>query len=185
MKKSLLASGWGALLVAATTAATSAYATDNCQRVRGELTEEDVQFPCLVNADFDGCFLLDMDGTFRTVHAFVQNDDFILNQDIGLPEPEGSNSNYWRELHVYENSRGTATGDVQYIFDLRIFDVNGGFVAPAIITQGTGIYEGATGWIASVFTDASLQKAIVRGRLCGPNIPRDDDDDSDSDSDSD
>jgi hypothetical protein len=42
-----------------------------------------------------------------------------------------------------------------------------------MVEGGTGIYEGATGWINAIYLDAVLENFKVQGRVCGPNIPND------------
>lgn len=177
-------------IVAATAAAAICSGTmvnadddQHCQTVRQRSAVVDAQFPCSIDPSFSGCFVLSSKGIFGTWLAFVQDAWFVPLDPPDFPVPPQAVSNYNREFNVYSNEHGSVHGDSQYVFDLRIFDVGGGFVSPAIIDGGTGIYEGATGFISSTFVDADLTRAIVIGRVCGPNIPGDDDDDSDSDSD--
>lgn len=59
---------------------------------------------------------------------------------------------------------------MQTAFDLRVFESGGGAALPTIVTGGTGIYEGATGWIVSVLTDETLENITILGRICAPNI---------------
>ena len=40
-----------------------------------------------------------------------------------------------------------------------------------IVTGGTGIYEGASGYIAQVFEDPEIIRGNYQGRICGPGIP--------------
>lgn len=120
---------------------------------------------------FDFCFEAKMRGTLRgTWTAFGKADWFVDLAAPDFPVPEETLSNYNREFNVFSTRKGKLIGDSQYVFDIRIFDVGGGFVSPVIIEGGTGMFEGATGWIAAVLTDAALSRAILIGEVCGPLI---------------
>lgn len=155
--------------------AQTALADHNCKKVHGRA---DFSNPlgepnCIVgNEAFDFCFSGQVRGSLRgswTAYGF--GDWFVPLNAPDFPVPDETLSNYNREFNVFTTRRGTLFGDSQYVFDTRIFDVGGGFVSPIIIEGGTGIYQGATGWIAGVFTDAEISTAKLVGEVCGPYIP--------------
>jgi hypothetical protein len=128
--------------------------------------------------DFDLCIRGNVRGTIKgELVAYFLDEWFIIIEQPDFPVPEGTLANYNREFLVFTTSKGEIFGDAQYIFDIRIFDVDGGFVDPIIVTGGTGWYEGATGWIAMVSTNGELDKAKLLGEICGPNIPTGDNND--------
>jgi hypothetical protein len=128
--------------------------------------------------DFDLCITGNVRGTIKGEWvAYFLNEWFIIIEPPDFPVPEETLANYNREFQVFTTDKGEIYGDAQYVFDIRIFDVGGGFVDPIIVTGGTGWYEGATGWIAAVFTDGALSKAKLHGEICGPSLPQNDDDD--------
>ncbi len=156
----------------------------NCKKVRGFAEVVGLQIPCLENPEFWACYITAVRGTLKGKWVSYQQEgwfDMDL-REAGLPVPPDSPVTwYGREFEVFSTKKGTVYGDMQTAFDARVFDSDGGAALPTIVTGGTGIYEGATGWIVPVFTDGTIEKLILLGRICGPNIPYDDDDDSDSD----
>jgi hypothetical protein len=162
--------------------APSASASDQCKQI---LAKADFPNPlgetegCTVNGqDFDSCITGNLRGTIKGKWvAYFLDEWFIIIEPPEFPVPEETLANYNREFEVFTTNKGEIYGDAQYVFDIRIFDVDGGFVAPIIVTGGTGWYEGATGWIAAVVSDGALSKANLHGEICGPNIPPRDDDD--------
>lgn len=165
-------------------AALPAHADGGCMDIRSRVVFGDgIAGPsCSIEGEsFDICLEGRVRGTLRgTWHAFTNFDWFVDLAAPQFPVPEETLSNYTREFNVFSTRRGSLIGDSQYVFDVRIFDVGGGFVVPVMIERGTGEFEGATGWIAAVFTDAGLSRGVLRGEVCGPGI-RSDNDDSDSD----
>ena len=155
-----------------------------CKNIRGHAELVAVQIPCLENPEFWGCFIQKVTGTLKGKWVAYQQEGWG-NMELGaagLPVPPGSPVTWYvREFEVFSTKKGTVYGDSQTAFDARVFEY-GGAALPTIVTGGTGIYEGATGWIVPVFTDETIEKLTILGRICGPNIPSDDDDD-DSDSD--
>lgn len=164
-------------------AAPAAYADDNCMQIRGRAVfANPTGVPnCSFEGEaFDFCIEGRVRGTLRgSWTAYGKGDWFVDLPASEFPVPEDTLSNYNREFNVFSTRRGTLIGDSQYVFDIRIFDVDGGFVTPIIIDRGTGIFEGATGWIAGVLTDGALSRAVLLGEVCGPHVPADGDEDSD------
>lgn len=173
----------GALIAVA---APSAFADGNCLRIKSwavfdnPLGEPDCGFE---EEAFAFCLEGKVRGTLKgTWKAFGNADWFVDLTSPAFPVPEETLSNYNREFNVFSTRKGKLIGDSQYVFDIRIFDAGGGFVSPVMIERGTGMFEGATGWIAGVFTDSDLSRAILLGEVCGPRVRgRDDDDDNNSD----
>lgn len=155
-----------------------------CKKIKGHGEVVDVQIPCLENPEFSGCLIQNVRGTLKGKWVSYQQEGWF-DMDLraaGLPVPPGSPLTlYGREFEVFSTKKGTVYGDSQTAFDVRIFESGGGAAIPTVVTGGTGIYEGATGWIVPVFTDGLLEKFTILGRICGPNIDSDSDSDSDSD----
>ncbi len=175
----LFAAGCSIVSVAA------ASGTENCRDLKARLTfpNPDGEANCELDGTVYGlCIPGSSKGNLKGMYtAYYQFDWFVPLAPLGVPEPDGANSNYNRNVTVVDTHRGSLIGDSQFVFDLRIFASGGGFVNPTIVTNGTGIYEGARGWFAAVFTDETFMKARLQGRVCGPNIPGGDDDDDDDD----
>ena len=183
MKRKLV--GITAAILAGLFGVTLAALADNgqgCQQIRSRaLVDAAGQESC----EFDGyvfpfCIVGELRGNFRGSWVSYYDDGWIVDlSTTTLPEPVPFTSNYAREFEVLTSKKGTLFGDAQYIFDVRIFDVNAPFPLLIIITDGTDKYEGATGWLIATFSDTSFDRAKIRGKVCGPNIPHDDDSDSD------
>ena len=168
--KQLFMTAVSALLLATT----SAFA-DKCQDIRGEARVVDLQVdPCQEDPEFYACYIQKVRGTLKGEWVSYQQPgwfDMDL-REMGLPVPDGSEVTwYGREFEVFSTKKGEVYGDMQTAFDTRIFDSDGGGALPTIVTGGTGIYEGATGWIVPVYTDGTLNNFTILGRICGPNIP--------------
>lgn len=162
-------------------AAPIAFAGDQCMDIRGRaLFTAPPEADCTFEGErFDFC----LEGTVRgklkgTWRAFGQNDWFVDLPASEFPVPEETLSNYNREFNVFSTRDGLLVGDSQYVFDIRIFDNGGGFTTPIMIERGTGRFEGATGWIVGVFTDAALSRGVLLGKVCGPYILGDDADEA-------
>ena len=171
----------GRALCALTTVVVSLYTSVNvsasdmeCKAVAGKGTQQSFQEQC----EFDGtaydlCINMKLfSRDFSSHDAYGNYDWFIDLGSLGFPVPEGSTTNYNREFNVLTSDEGMVFGDVQYAFDDRIFESHGGFVAPMIVTGGTGMYDGATGWVAFMFIDETIEKQRFFGRICGPGIQR-------------
>jgi hypothetical protein len=173
LKQILMMAGLALLL-----ATTSAFG-DKCQDIRGSAKVVDLQVdPCQENDEFYACYIQKVSGTLKGKWVSYQQPDWF-DKDLrvyGLPVPEGSEVTwYGREFEVFTTKKGEVYGDAQTAFDTRIFDSDGGGALPTIVTGGSGIYEGATGWIVPVYTDGELDNFTILGRICVPNIPEDDD----------
>ena len=168
------------LMLAGTQPAFSQDEDVKCKKIRGDAEVVDLQNPCLENTDFWACYVQKVRGTLKGKWvSYQQQGWFDMDlREAGLPVPPGSPVTwYGREFEVFSTKKGTVYGDMQTAFDVRVFDSDGGAALPTIVTGGTGIYEGATGWIVPVNTDGTLEKFTILGRICGPNIPSDDEDD--------
>ncbi len=159
----------------------AALADDACKKIRGFWTAHAAE--CDVGTTgFDLCISGDLHGTIqgtwtsylkeKTTPWVPDPDDWLVDLfEVGLPEPVPFTSNYGREYEVFSSEKGSLVGDAQYIFDIRIFDVNALLPLLTIVTDGTGMYEGATGWILAT-VEPSLEEASLRGEVCGPHIAR-------------
>ena len=154
-----------------------------CKKIRAKaLIDPNYIFDCEFDGvDYSFCIGGDVTGSIKGPWVSYLQDEWVINSsDIGLPEPIPFISNYGREFEVFASAKGNIYGDAQYIFDYRMFEVAGKFPLPIFITGGTGLYEGATGWMIALF-NTDVDKAKISGEVCGPNIPIDVDGDSDSD----
>ena len=184
-KKIMVGIGAILLMLPGTQTAFSQDEDVHCKKIRGYAEVVDLQFPCQEDPEFWACYIQKVRGTLKGTWVSYQQEGWF-DMDLGaagLPVPPGSPVTwYGREFEVFSTKKGTVYGDMQTAFDVRVFESDGGGALPTIVTGGTGIYEGATGWIVPVYTDGTLEKFTIQGQICGPNIPfEDDDDDSDSD----
>lgn len=81
---------------------------------------------------------------------------------------------------VFETKKGDIFATGLGITHLAAED---GFGSHFLVNEGTGRYEGATGWMATTLREFPTGGRLI-GEICGPNIRGDDnDDDHDADSD--
>lgn len=69
-------------------------------------------------------------------------------------------------LSVFETRKGDIITQANEIVHLDVYFTYGAISGTALITGGTGDYEGATGWIGWVATEAG--GGAVRGVVCTP-----------------
>lgn len=69
-------------------------------------------------------------------------------------------------LSVFETRKGDIITQENEILNLAVFDSYGALSGMAYIIGGTGKYEGATGWIGVVATEAD--GGVLRGVVCTP-----------------
>ena len=154
-------------------ATTSAFG-DKCIDIRGSGEVVGLQVePCQENPEFYACYIQKVRGTLKGEWVAYQQPGWFDTdmRTVGLPVPPDVETLYGREFEVFSTKKGEVYGDMQTAFDTRIFDSDGGGALPTIVTGGTGIYEGATGWIVPVIMDGTLNDFTILGRICGPNIP--------------
>jgi hypothetical protein len=170
IRKLFLASSVGFLLPAVAAAHTNEM---GCQNIHARAEIQNTPVDCEYNGTtYDFCFSLKVRGTIKaTWVAYGMGDYFVILDPAEFPVPPETESNYNREFNVFNTHRGSFHGDSQYVFDLRIFDVGGGFASPVIVEGGTGIYEDATGFVVAAFLDGDLSSAALVGRVCGPHMP--------------
>ena len=166
MRKLLLAA-----LLLAIPMALAANGDDQCRNMNGHGDYAFASESC----EFDGttywvCFGYKTRGTINGYFVEHFQEDWYFADLGSLPAPYPSF--YVREFSVLYAKQGMIWGEAQYIFDWRNF-YTGGVAVPIMITGGTGMYEGAYGWITFTVTDASLEKLSYDGRVCGPNIADD------------
>ena len=144
-----------------------------CRNIVGHAEVVDLQSPCQEDTAYWGCYIQKIRGTLSgTWVSYQQEDWFVDLGTLGAPVPsESPLSAYLREFEVFTTNKGTVYGDAQTVFDVRLFDSDGGGALPTIITGGTGIYQDAWGWIVLTYTDGTVEEFDVQGRICGPNIP--------------
>lgn len=152
--------------------ALAANGADQCRNMNGRGVINEYQEPCLVDTDYDFCFVNRMRGTFNgSMIEYFKYEWLVLLDDLDVPTPPAAEESWYnREFAVLSSKQGMIWGDAQYVFDLRFYDV-GGAAIPMIVTGGTGFYEDAYGWITWTLTDSSLFAFSYDGQVCGPNIP--------------
>jgi hypothetical protein len=171
IRSAILASIGTSLTIAGGTAAATGV---NCHRIHARGVTPDYQEPCQVNPDpaFFACYVGRTKGTFEAdweiYFSFFPIE--LTNPPFPLPSESGTTL-FQTDFEVFKTRRGEIHGYANYLMDLRMFD-SGGFSGTFWVTSGTGIYEDATGWIAEIGTDATIEKFLLVGKVCGPNIPR-------------
>lgn len=177
-KKLMIVICAGFLMLAGIQPAFSQDGDIQCKKIRGHGKVVDFQTPCLENPEFSFCIVQEVRGGLTGTWVSNQQDGWG-DQDLaaaGLPVPPDSPITWYiREFEVFSTKHGTVYGDSQLALDARIFDSGGGAAIPTVITGGTGIYEGATGWIVAVSTDELIEEFTILGEICGPKIRYDDD----------
>ncbi len=185
LKKIAVVTGATLLMLAVTQPAFSQDEDAQCKKIQGYVETVDLQIPCEEDPAYWGCYVSKVRGTLKgTLFSYQLEGWFDTDlRTVGLPVPPEVETLYGREFEVFSTKEGVVYGDMQTAFDTRVFESDGGAALPTIVTGGTGIYEGATGWIVLVATDGTIEDFTILGRICGPNIPYDDDDDEDDDED--
>jgi hypothetical protein len=149
---------------------------NHCRNVNAKAVWTDYQLDCEFDGiEYDACFTSKIWGTINgSWYTYVQDEWLVVLEPLGVPTPPGASDSYYnREFEVFTSKQGTVWGDSHFILD-SLFDASdGGASIPTYVSGGTGIYEGAEGWINAIFTDASLSNFKLHGRVCGPNIPND------------
>ena len=147
-----------------------------CQKIKGHAVLQDFQEDCeYAGIEYSMCFIQQIKGTIKgSWVSYIQDEWWVVLGDLGVPTPPAAGPSWYnREFQVFTTKRGTLWGEAQFVFDERAWaEPDGGTAFPAIITGGTEMYEGATGWITSIATDATIAKWTVHGRVCGPNIKK-------------
>ena len=151
-----------------------------CKQIKARATFDDFEFqsPCEKYAGFDWCWVgVPLKGSIKGVWDGHGQWDWVIFdvRDFGLPTWEAG-AYYQMNFDIFIGKHGEIHSETLWAADNRVPGAT-----MSVITGGTGIYEDASGLIASWSFDGSLWK--VKGEVCGPYIPIDDDDDSDSDSD--
>lgn len=146
---------------------------EHCRLIVARAAVEEFQQPCLEDPSFLGCYVQRIRGTFSGTWLSLFNEGWNADlRALGLPIPDDSPASIWaRETEVFISDRGTIFGDAQWVLDLRILPT-GGLTLTTVVTGGTGIYEDASGWIVQTAVDDTTERFSVRGRVCGPYIPR-------------
>jgi hypothetical protein len=134
--------------------------------------EEDREF---LGIDYSACYTSKIKGTINgSWISYVKYEWYVILEDLDVQTPDlAIESWYNREFEVFHSKQGTVWGNAQFILDWQSYTNDGGSSIPTMVTGGTGIYEGATGWINAIYLDAMLENFELHGRVCGPNIPND------------
>jgi hypothetical protein len=179
----------GLLVVLGAISSQTAVAEENCKKVSAHGTLIGYEFDCELNGEkYLYCPQMTLKGQskgrwdagVKEEWDFLSMNGAVLQSGAVLPTPDDTYNFWGREFDVLKLKHGNIFAEAQYYIDARIYDVNSAFPWSMLITGGTGIYEGATGWILAVFEDSSFEKARLQGQVCGPYIPgRNDGDDSD------
>ena len=146
---------------------------DNCRNINAHATWVGEGPACEFNSTtYDYCYMAKVRGNLNgSWDSYVMWDWYVILESLGVQTPpEAGESWYNRELEVFTTKHGMVWGDAQFVFDLRVFDSDGGPSIPTMVTGGTGMYEDAYGWINGIYLDAALVNFELNGRVCGPNI---------------
>lgn len=127
--------------------------------------------------EFDGtsyatCYEYSTRGTINGSYLEYMQEgwDWVWLGDV-LPAPNFM-SFYFREFSVLTSKQGQIWGDAQYVFNLQNVAIDmGGTAVPIMVTGGSGMYEGAFGWVTFTSLDGAGATLTYDGRVCGPNIP--------------
>jgi len=149
---------------------------NNCRNINAKAVLVDIEADCeFAGIEYSGCFITKIKGTINgSWISYVKDEWYVILEDLGVDTPDlAEESWYNREFEVFHSKQGTVWGNAQFILDWQSWTNDGGPSIPTMVEGGTGIYEGATGWINAIYLDAALENFKVQGRVCGPNIPDD------------
>jgi hypothetical protein len=159
MHKSVLALSLALPVLAGST--TSAVATNNnrCDRVQGTIEASAVTQGCTSPVQ------LCTAGNFRGNNLLKGSTKFVadgLAQHAGMPTAEAATTLSYTGTITITARRGTLT-----VRDTGIFDPPRGlFASRSVVTGGTGVFAGATGWLLIGGTGSSSFEALVGGEIC-------------------
>lgn len=148
-----------------------------CQRISAKGHAPIFQLPCEEDPSFFACQLGTTRGKFTAEWKtfFTQAPVDIGGFALHIP-PEAASTLYQSEVDVFQSHRGSLRGYSHFIVDQNAFatpSATGGLAGTIFVTEGTGIYRQATGWIVWVSTEPTLVDFLLHGEVCGPNIPAD------------
>ncbi len=151
-----------------------------CKDLHGRIVLVSFESDCnFEGVDYLWCFGYEMKGKAKgTWQVLIKTEWAEIPIDPFVDTIDGSANLWFREDHVLDLRRGRIIGSAQYIVDTRLWDIGGTVPISAVVTNGTGIYQDAIGWILSTSQDF-FTTAAVSGEVCGPYIPGQEDDDDD------
>lgn len=145
----------------------------NCRNINAKAVFQAEEYECeYQGVVYDVCYIAKIWGNINgTWTSYAQFDWYVVLEDFGIETPAlAEESWYNREVEVFHSKQGTVWGDAQFILDWHFASSDGGASIPTMVTNGTGIYKDATGWINAIYLDAALENFELNGRVCGPNI---------------
>ena len=157
------------LIVVVCLTASQATAGD-CKKVIANIGLSDYVGPCTYNGvEYTWCIDTTVTGNLKgTWHVFGNPDANYYE----LMVPEGSPGiPSWGFLvtwnvSVFETKKGNVFAQADEIIILDVFDAFGAFSGTALVTGGTGDYEGASGWLGWVASEAD--GGVLQGMICTP-----------------
>jgi hypothetical protein len=159
----------GCLLLAVCLAPAVIEATD-CKKIIANAGVAVVPDACSYNGvDYFWCIDTPMTGNLKGTWHILANPEWNaweLTVPDGIPGiPSWDLWATWN-LSVFETKKGDIITQANEIAHLGVYFTYGAISGTALITAGTGVYEGATGWIGWVVTEANGGE--IRGEICTP-----------------
>jgi hypothetical protein len=157
------------LIVAVCLTASHATAGD-CKKVIANAVTTVYLDPCTYNGvEYMWCIDTTVTGNLKGTWHIFANPDF---NGWNLEVPPGIDgipvwvlSVTWN-LSVFETKKGEIITQADEILNPDVYDTYGAISGLALVTGGTGDYEGASGWIGWVVTETG--GGVLQGLICTP-----------------
>jgi hypothetical protein len=150
----------------------SAAAAAPCRPINSRLGPVTFLGPCTYDGtDYAGCYERRVYGTINGSHVeYAPDNNWVVSYQA---PPYSSLAAGWA-MSVFETSRGMIYAQNTWVWNLSLFPPLEGTkaifptVEVAVITGGTGHYEGAWGWIGFIQDDGTW-RGFMRGEICTPD----------------
>jgi hypothetical protein len=157
-----------AVLVIAVCLAAPSVSADDCRKIIANAGVAVFPDECSYNGvDYAWCIDTPMTGNLKGTWHILANPDWNaweLTVPDGIPGiPVWDLWATWN-LSVFETKKGDIVTQANEIVVLDSYFTYGALSGTALIIGGTGVYDGATGWIGWVVTEAD--GGAVRGEIC-------------------
>ena len=159
-----------AFLVIVVFFAVSTATAGDCRKVIAKLGPATYLDECSYDGvDYLWCIDTPVTGNLRGTWHYLSSpeDNFwvLTVPDGALGIPSWTIWTVWN-LSVFETHKGDIITQDNEIINLDVFDTYGALSGMAFVIGGTGNYEGATGWLGYVVTEADGGE--LRGEVCTP-----------------